>query len=146
MHSQYNFQKPKTCFHIWGKCFASIQETSECGIQLDAIISTSCFFLMMNMVICIKDPLKGRVLSLIMQADTVRNVNGDPLLPLLLWGNTPKLKMLFEVRVRICPMRTASKDYKWEGLSQITVLTGFKSTAFWVHWLQFTLCLSKCLL
>lgn len=113
---------------MWNKCFASSQEASECGIKLDAIISSSCFFFIMNVVICIKVPLKGRVLSLIMWTDTVRNVNEDSLLPLLLLGNTPKMKMLFDVRVRICPMRTASKDYKCEGFSQITVLTDVKST------------------
>lgn len=80
VHSQYDCQMPKTCFHIWNKCFASIQEASECGIKLDAIISNSCFFLMMNMVTCIKDPLKGRILSLILQADTVE-----------MWMRTPSL-------------------------------------------------------
>lgn len=129
MHNQYDCQMPKTCFHnTWNKCFPSIQEASECGIKLDAINSSSCFFLTINTVTCIKDPLKGRVLSLIMQADTVTNVNEDLLLPLPLWGNTPKLKMLFEVRVGICHTRTPSKDFKWEGLSQITVLTSIKST------------------
>lgn len=43
-----------------------------------------------------KRSLKRRVLSLIMQADTVRNVNEDSLLPLLLWGNAPKVKIFLK--------------------------------------------------
>lgn len=93
------------------------------------------------MLTCIKDPLKGRVSSLFMQADMVGSVNA-----VSLWGDTPKQKMLYEARVGICHMRTPSKDYKWECHSQITVCTDFKSTGFQVLRVQSTKCLSKCLL
>lgn len=43
------------------QAFKNLQ-ASECGIKLDAIISNSCFFLMMNMVACMKDLLKGNII------------------------------------------------------------------------------------
>lgn len=89
--------------------------------------------------------IKGRVLSLTMQADIVGSMNEVLVLPLLLWGDTPKLKMLYEVRVGICRIRTRSKDYKWERLSRITVLTDFKPAGLPVLRLQSTESLSKCL-
>lgn len=124
--------------NVWIECFASTLEASECEIKLDLTISSSRFFLKINVLTCIKDPLKGRVSSLIMQADIVGSVTEDLVLPLLLWGDTPKLKMLHEVGVGIRHTRTPSEDYKWECLSQITVLTDFKSTSFQVLRLQST--------